>query len=55
MYSYFSRHEVDKDAPGFREGEGGFPSAGRVAWDLWGGDAGYEWATRIIEKAQEEL
>jgi len=45
MYSFFSRHEVDKQAEGFNAGEEGFPSAGRVAWDLWGGDAGFRWAT----------
>jgi len=45
MYSFFSRHEVDKQAEGFNAGENGFPSAGRVAWDLWGGDAGFRWAT----------
>ena len=28
MYSYFSRHEVDKEAEGFRSGEDGYPSAG---------------------------
>lgn len=45
MYSFFSRHEVDKKATGFRSGEEGFPSKGRVAWDLWGGDGGYSWST----------
>lgn len=45
MYSFFSRHEVDKKATGFSAGEEGFPSPGRVAWDLWGGDAGYSWST----------
>lgn len=45
MYSFFSRHETDKSATGFRSGEDGFPSAGRVAWDLWGGDGGYSWST----------
>jgi hypothetical protein len=44
MYSFFSRHEVDKRATGFSSGEEGFPSPGRVAWDLWGGDAGYSWS-----------
>lgn len=44
MYSFFSRHEVDKKATGFNSGEEGFPSAGRVAWDLWGGDGGYSWS-----------
>ena len=45
MYSFFSRHEVDKRATGFRSGEEGFPTKGRVAWDLWGGDGGYSWST----------
>ena len=45
MFSFFSRHEVDKQATGFRSGEEGFPSKGRVAWDLWGGDGGYSWST----------
>ena len=43
MISYFARHEVDKQATGFNSGEDGFPSAGRVAWDAWGGDAGQTW------------
>ena len=45
MYSFFSRHEVDKRATGFNSGEEGFPSKGRVAWDLWGGDGGYSWSS----------
>lgn len=49
MNSYFARHEVDKKAEGFREGEKGFPSAGRIAWDLWGGDPGRAWATKIMK------
>ena len=44
MHSFFSRHEVDKEAEGFRPGEPGFPSNGRVAWALWGGDPGQTWA-----------
>lgn len=44
MYSFFSRHEPDKNATGFNSGEEGYPSNGRVAWDLWGGDAGYSWS-----------
>ena len=48
MSSYFSRHKVDKRAPNFGNDED--PSAGYVAWLLWGGDAGKEWATR--EKAK---
>jgi hypothetical protein len=44
MHSFFSRHEVDKRATGFNSGEEGFPSKGRVAWDMWGGDGGQTWA-----------
>lgn len=54
MHSYFSRHEVDKDAEGFRPGEDGFPSAGRIAWALWGGDPGQTWARAIIEREDDE-
>ena len=43
MKSYFARHEVDKKAKGFRSGEEGYPSPGRVAWDAWGGDAAASW------------
>ena len=46
MHSFFSRHEVDKRAIGFNSGEEGFPSKGRVAWDLWGGDGGQTWASQ---------
>jgi len=44
MYSFFSRHEVDKQGQGFNRGSKGYPSAGRIAWALWGGDAGFSWA-----------
>lgn len=44
MHSFFSRHEPDKKAQGFSAGEEGYPSPGRVAWDLWGGDGGQTWA-----------
>lgn len=47
MLSYFARHEVDKQATGFNAGEDGFPSAGRVAWDAWGGDAGQSWVNSL--------
>jgi len=54
MYSFFSRHEVDKKAEGFNAGEEGFPSPGRVAWDLWGGDAGFRWATAKRDAMQTD-
>lgn len=54
MASYFARHEVDKQAEGFNSGEDGFPSAGRIAWDLWGGDAGASWSKGIVDRNKEE-
>jgi HK97 family phage prohead protease len=57
MASYFARHEVDKQGEGWSQGENGFPSAGRIAWALWGGDPGQAWAsklTRQIDAADEE-
>ena len=50
MASYFARHEVDKQGKGFDKGGEGFPSAGRIAWDLWGGDAGAGWAARKVDE-----
>lgn len=54
MVSFFARHEVDKDAQGFRPGEEGYPSAGRIAWALWGGDPGKSWADKELAKIQGE-
>ena len=54
MSSYFARHEVDKEAEGFRPGEDGYPSNGRIAWALWGGDAGRSWASRILEQEDDD-
>ena len=54
MHSFFSRHEVDKRAEGFRQGEEGYPSAGKIAWLLWGGDAGQSWARRTTAKLDKE-
>ena len=51
MRSYFARHEPDRKAEGFNAGEDGFPSAGRVAWDAWGGDAGKTWANSFADKS----
>jgi SPP1 gp7 family putative phage head morphogenesis protein len=54
MVSYFARHEVDKEATGFREGEEGFPSAGKIAWQLWGGDAGKAWSEKKWSQIKDE-
>jgi capsid protein len=54
MVSYFARHEVDKKGTGFAPGEDGYPSAGRIAWALWGGDAGQSWARAKAAQMQRE-
>ena len=54
MVSYFARHEVDKQAEGFSPGEEGYPSAGRIAWALWGGDPGQSWANAKSEQLANE-
>jgi len=55
MVSYFARHEVDKEAVGFRQGETGYPSAGRIAWALWGGDPGKAWANEQIKQLENMI
>jgi len=50
MKAYFDRHEVDKKGEGYSPGEDGFPSAGRIAWAIWGGDPGYSWAKKVVKQ-----
>ncbi len=52
MSSYFARHEVDKQGSGYQPGEEGYPSAGRIAWALWGGDPGRTWAQDILASVE---
>ena len=47
-YSYFARHEVDKRAA--RWGDAQDPSAGYVAWLLWGGEEGRTWIASLRER-----
>ena len=57
MVSFFARHEVDEEAEGFRPGEDGYPSAGRIAHALWGGSPGRAWANekdRIMDRIDSE-
>ena len=56
MNAWFARHESDKSGKGFRKGEDGYPSNGRVSWAAWGGDAGQSWSrtkSNQIKKARE--
>ena len=51
---YFPRHEIDKKAKGYEPGEQGFPSRGRIAWALWGGDSAWRWAQQIVERENKK-
>jgi hypothetical protein len=53
MYSFFSRHEVDKKGKGFSSGPE-FPSNGRIMWDAWGGDAGFSWSRAIVQREMDK-
>jgi hypothetical protein len=51
---YFPRHEVDKKGKGWKVGQDNFPSNGRIAWALWGGDAAWRWAKAIVEREDKK-
>lgn len=48
--SYFARHAVDKTSKSHVWADESRPSAGYIAWLLWGGDAGRDWVDAL--KAQ---
>jgi hypothetical protein len=52
MYSFFSRHEVDKKGKDFYNSSN--PSNGRIMWDAWGGDAGFSWSRKIAERERNK-
>jgi hypothetical protein len=52
MRAYLARHEVDKKGKGWNPGEAGYPSAGRIAWALWGGNAGKAWANKVMRSVE---
>jgi len=63
MYSFFSRHEVDKKGKDFynkvdKKGKDFYnssnPSNGRIMWDAWGGDAGFSWSRKIAERERNK-
>jgi hypothetical protein len=51
---YFPRHEVDKRAKGWKPSQENYPSNGRIAWSLWGGDAAWRWASAIVEREDKK-
>jgi hypothetical protein len=52
MHAFFSRHQGNRGA-GKKESDGG-PTAGYIAWLLWGGDAGRRWAASIAKQHAEK-
>jgi len=52
MYSYFSRHEVDKKGKDW--GNSSNPSNGYIMWLAWGGDAGYSWSRGIANRERDK-
>lgn len=56
MYSFFSRHEVDKKGKDWDNAES--PSNGKIMWLAWGGDAGFSWSRKIVnsqKKAEKSM
>lgn len=54
MFSFFSRHETNKgEHYSAKENDGG-PTAWRIAWDLWGGNAGFTWSRTIVERLRND-
>lgn len=51
MYSFFSRHEVDKKGKNW--GSQSDPSNGYIMWLAWGGDAGFSWSRAIVNRAKK--
>jgi hypothetical protein len=51
IHSYFSRHEVDKKGKDWDNQAS--PSAGKIAWLLWGGDSAQTWAKGIVDRAKK--
>ena len=52
MNSFFARHEVDKKGKDWNNASS--PSNGKIAWLLWGGDAGWSWAKKIIRQQENK-
>lgn len=49
MRAWFARH----GAEGEYKMENGKPTPGKVAWELWGGDAGKRWAESIMSRVEK--
>lgn len=54
MHAFFSRNAQYPTMTGFAPGEDGYPSPARVAWGLWGGDAGRSWSEQLVNRMQRD-
>ncbi len=54
MSAYFARHDVDKASRSRVWGDEANPSAGYIAWLLWGGEPGRDWADGIRSRLNKE-
>ena len=52
MYSFFSRHEVDKKGKDWDNAAN--PSNGKIMWLAWGGDAGFAWSRGIVNREKDK-
>ena len=48
MSAWHARHSRNKRAQGFRPGEKGYPSPGRVSHAFWGGDPAIPWSADVV-------
>ena len=53
MSAWHARHSVDAEAEGYRPGEDGYPSPGRVSAAAWGGSAGKRWSDAKADRIKE--
>ena len=49
MKNYFTRHRKDKQGKNYHSKKK--PSRGRMAWLNWGGDAGFKWVSKKVNKS----
>lgn len=52
--AYFDRHQVDREGQGWSPSQDGYPSNGRIAWALWGGDSAWSRAKAILEDVSND-
>jgi hypothetical protein len=51
--AYFARHVVDKASKSHVRGDETNPSAGYIAWLLWGGEPGRHWADGLNSRLKK--